>query len=106
MPQSLIAHRREPAELRRGSIAVVMGMRPEAIKLQGIVVALCSAALVVSTGQHYDRSLGGDVTDELGLPEPAVSLQVGGSSRGTQIGVATAVLDEAFGELSPSAVVV
>jgi len=88
------------------SIAVVLGTRPEAIKLAEIVERLGDAAWVIHTGQHYDPSLAGDVLAALGFPTPHDALDVGGSSRGQQLGIATARLDALFAERRPSAVVV
>lgn len=75
---------------------MVIGTRPEAVKVAGVVALLGAAAEVVHTGQHYDRDLWAAVAAEVGLPAPAVELAVGGSSRGRQLGEATAALDGAF----------
>jgi UDP-N-acetylglucosamine 2-epimerase (non-hydrolysing) len=88
------------------SIAVVLGTRPEIIKLAHIIRLLGDAALVVHTGQHYDPKLSGSFFPEMRLPEPDVFLGVGGLTRGAQIGIATQKLDELFGERTPRAVVV
>ena len=88
------------------SIAVVLGTRPEIIKLSEIIKLLGDAAWVIHTGQHYDAKLSGSFFTELGLPEPDVFLSVGGSSRGVQIGDATMRLDGLFAEHRPDAVVV
>ena len=88
------------------SIAVVLGTRPEIIKLAHIVRLLDDAAFIVHTGQHYDPQLSGSFFSEFGLPEPDVFLEVGGSSRGHQIGEATARLDALFAEYHPAAVMV
>jgi UDP-N-acetylglucosamine 2-epimerase (non-hydrolysing) len=88
------------------SIAVVLGTRPEIIKLAHIIRLLDAAALLVHTGQHYDPKLSGSFFPEMGLPEPDVFLGVGGQTRGAQIGNATQKLDELFGERSPNAVIV
>lgn len=92
--------------LPTASVAVVYGTRPEAIKLHGIVDLFGPAALVVSTGQHYDRSLGSAVLEDLDFPPADEVLAVGGTSRGHQIGAATIGLDEVFRRRQPSVVVV
>ena len=56
------------------SIAVVLGTRPEIIKLAHIIRLLDDAALVIHTGQHYDPKLSGSFFPEMGLPEPDVFL--------------------------------
>lgn len=87
-------------------VAVVLGTRPEAIKLAGIVRGLGDRAWVIHTGQHYDAVLGGDVLADVGFPAPHVHLAVGGSSRGVQIGAALQELDAHLAEVAPAAVVV
>jgi UDP-N-acetylglucosamine 2-epimerase (non-hydrolysing) len=88
------------------SVAVVLGTRPEIIKLAHCIRLLDDAALIVHTGQHYDPKLSGSFFPEFGLPEPDVFLEVGGSSRGHQIGEATSRLDALFAEYHPVAVMV
>lgn len=89
-----------------GSVAIVFGTRPEAIKLAPIVEALGPAACVVHTGQHYDANMGSNVLDDVGIRRPEVALGVGGSSRGRQIGDATSKLDAQFCLHRPAVVVV
>ena len=88
------------------TVAVVLGTRPEAIKLAGIVAGLDRDAWVLHTGQHYDVELGRGPLADLGFPAPHEMLEVGGSSRGQQIGEATSRLDALFGVRRPQAVVV
>ena len=88
------------------SIAVVLGTRPEIIKLSEIIKLLGDAAWVIHTGQHYDAKLSGSFFTELDLPEPDVFLAVGGSTRGVQIGDATMRLDALFADHRPEAVLV
>ena len=88
------------------SIAVVLGTRPEIIKLSEIIKMLGDAAWIIHTGQHYDPKLSGSFFGELSLPEPDVFLDVGGTTRGHQIGEATKRLDALFGEHRPRAVLV
>lgn len=88
------------------SIAVVLGTRPEIIKLAHIIRLLGDAAFVVHTGQHYDPNLSGSFFPEMSLSEPDTFLAVGGMSRGAQIGIATQKLDELFGQHTAQAVIV
>ena len=96
-----MTHRLEP-----GSVAVVLGTRPEIIKLAELIRLLGPAARVVYTGQHYDDRLGPAFFRELELPPPDVELSVGGIPRGQQIGTAVSALDVHFAEQPPRAVVV
>lgn len=84
----------------------MFGTRPEIVKLAGVVRLLGPAARTVHTGQHYSPALSAAFLDDLGLGTPAVQLDVGGASRGRQIGEATAALDAHLTDDPPSAVVV
>ncbi|WP_234101473.1 UDP-N-acetylglucosamine 2-epimerase, partial [Streptomyces venezuelae] len=88
------------------SVAVVLGTRPELVKLAELIRALGPAARVVHTGQHYDDALSGDFLDELGLPEPEYLTGVGGQPRAVQVAAALTALDERFAADPPLAVVV
>jgi UDP-N-acetylglucosamine 2-epimerase (non-hydrolysing) len=88
------------------SIAIVLGTRPEMIKMSPLVKLLGDRARVIHTGQHFDDNLSGQFLRELGLGEPFLHLGVGGSRRGTQIGDATVQLEEHFAAEPPSVVVV
>ncbi|MGK5631067.1 non-hydrolyzing UDP-N-acetylglucosamine 2-epimerase [Streptomyces sp. URMC 123] len=88
------------------SVAVVVGTRPELVKLTELVRLLGPAAHLIHTGQHYDEELSGRFLQELGLPEPTFLTGVGGRPRAVQIGAALAQLDEVFAAEPPIAVVV
>ncbi len=88
------------------SIAVVLGTRPEVVKLAHIVRLLGDAVRIVHTGQHYDRNLSDVFFEQLDVRQPDVYLEVGGEARGRQVGVATTRLDELFAAESPAAIVV
>jgi len=88
------------------SVAVVLGTRPEIIKLAHCIRLLGDAAWIIHTGQHYDTTLSDSFFSEFGLPEPDHFLEVGGASRGHQIGEATKRLDALFAEHLPRAVMV
>ena len=87
-------------------MAVVLGTRPEIIKLAHVIRLLGPAARVVHTGQHYDPGLSGIFFHAFGLDDPAIRLEIGGLSRGAQLGEAISALDQHFGEHRPAAVVV
>lgn len=88
------------------SVAVVLGTRPELVKLATLIRLLGPAARIVHTGQHYDDALSGAFLDELRLPEPEYLSGVGGRPRAVQVAAALAALDERFAADPPSAVVV
>jgi len=93
-------------DLPARSVAIVLGTRPEIIKLAHVIRLLGPAARVVHTGQHYDRGLSALFIEAFDLDEPDVHLRVGGQTRGSQIGSAVSALDEHLGDDRPIAVVV
>lgn len=90
-----------------GDVAVVLGTRPEIIKLAPVVAALSERARVVWTGQHYDPSLSEVFFDTTGVARPTERLSgVGGATRATQVLAVMAGLGERFAANRPAAVVV
>ncbi|WP_081736845.1 non-hydrolyzing UDP-N-acetylglucosamine 2-epimerase [Arthrobacter sp. MA-N2] len=88
-------------------VAVVMGTRPEMIKLAHVVRHLGERARLIHTGQHFDDELSGQVQKHLGLPGPDVVLNgVGGQNRATQISTCMTGLATEFERRLPSAVIV
>ncbi|HTM56964.1 MAG TPA: UDP-N-acetylglucosamine 2-epimerase (non-hydrolyzing) [Candidatus Udaeobacter sp.] len=70
-------------------IAVVVGTRPEIIKMAPVVRA-CAArgatCLLLHTGQHYSFEMDGVFFEELGLPPADHNLEVGSGTHPAQIG--------------------
>lgn len=93
-------------ELPPRSVAVVLGTRPEIIKLGHVIRLLGPAANVIHTGQHYDAGLSESFIQTFGLADPAAHLGVGGKTRGGQIGAAVSALDEYLGAHPHRALVV
>lgn len=89
-----------------GSVTVVLGTRPEIIKLAPVIAHLGAAAQIIHTGQHYDPAVSGMFFSEYGLPDPVAHLGTGGSPRATQVGVALGALDRLFALRRPAVVVV
>lgn len=67
-------------------IVLIIGTRPEAIKLAGIARSLGPRARVVHTGQHYDAVMWNNVLDDLAGVQVSAHISIGGRSRGAQIG--------------------
>jgi len=89
------------------NIALVLGTRPEIIKLAPVIRHLGDHARVIHTGQHYDAELSGRFFSQLGIGEPDLLLDgVGGKPRGEQIAVALRELTTEFTRNRPDAVVV
>jgi UDP-N-acetylglucosamine 2-epimerase (non-hydrolysing) len=70
-------------------IAVVVGTRPEIIKMAPIVRACIERRvpyLLLHTGQHYSFEMDGVFFEELDLPAPHRNLEIGSGSQAYQIG--------------------
>ena len=93
-------------DLPPASVAVVLGTRPEIIKLAHIIRLLGPAARVIHTGQHYDANLSQVFFGAFGLTPPTHYLEVGGEPRGIQIGEATTRLTRLLEDDPARAVVV
>jgi UDP-N-acetylglucosamine 2-epimerase (non-hydrolysing) len=88
-------------------VAVVLGTRPEIIKLAGIIRGLGDRCYVVHSGQHYDDSLSLSFLETYDLPVPEIKLEgVGGASRGRQFAAIIDQLTDRFTDERPAAVVV
>ena len=90
-------------------VAVVIGTRPEAIKLAPVIFALRDASslepLVISTGQH--RQMLDQVFDWFGIrPDIELALMRQRQSLNSLVSLAVAHLDDLFQTLRPGAVLV
>jgi UDP-N-acetylglucosamine 2-epimerase (non-hydrolysing) len=81
-------------------IAIVIGTRPEAIKLAPIAERLGRDAFNIQTGQHHTAGMTGHVNPDLVLEAHH------DATRGEQLGSMTAALDRVFRERGPDAVIV
>lgn len=95
---------RSRQQVRR--VAIVVGTRPEIVKMAHIASELGHRTVVTYTGQHYDEALAGTFFDVFGMPRPSAVVEVGGRSRGEQIGVAVEALTRLWLNDRPDAVVV
>lgn len=87
-------------------IAVVLGTRPEIIKLAPVVRELGRRARIIHTGQHWDDTMSGQYLREQGLPDAIDHLPgIGGDSRVTQIAAGIGQLAMAL-EVRPARVIV
>ncbi|MDN3026041.1 UDP-N-acetylglucosamine 2-epimerase (non-hydrolyzing) [Streptomyces sp. S.PB5] len=88
-------------------IAVVLGTRPEIIKLAGVIRNLGERASILYTGQHYDDELSDNFFRAFELPEPHLRLTgVSAAHRSVQIARATHQLAEHFRRVGPKVVIV
>ncbi len=84
------------------TIAMVVGTRPEAVKLAPIAELLGEYAHVIHTGQHYSRGMTGD------LPAARVQLRPlpPDTTRGQQLGHLTSEIATVLHERPPEAIIV
>ncbi len=88
----------------------VVGARPQFVKA-AVVSAVFRARgrveeLLVHTGQHYDADMSAVFFEELGLPAPAVNLEVGSGSHATQTAAMLPGLEEVVQRERPDLVLV
>jgi UDP-N-acetylglucosamine 2-epimerase (non-hydrolysing) len=83
-------------------IAVVVGTRPEAIKLAPVAEPLGREALVVHTGQHFSAGMSGQLNPDIVLD----AHDDRDISRGHQLGDLVTALDRVFALHEPDAVLV
>ncbi|WP_369052043.1 non-hydrolyzing UDP-N-acetylglucosamine 2-epimerase [Kineococcus terrestris] len=90
-----------------GRVAVVLGTRPEIIKLAPVLAALGADGEAVFTGQHYDAELTDAVFRSCGLDPVAPAVTgVGGGTRAQQVATMVGQLADLFTRTRPRAVVV
>ena len=90
-----------------GDIAVVLGTRPEIIKLAGVIKELGPRARVVHTGQHWNNAMAGQFFEQLGIGTPNVQLTgMTGRVKGQQIAAGIMDLAHHFSDFPPSVVIV
>ena len=90
-------------------IAIILGTRPEIIKLSPIIRECERRKLdycIIHTGQHYSYAMDRIFFDELQLPLPGHHLDVGSGSHGRQTGTMLAGLEDLLAQEAPGLVYV
>jgi UDP-N-acetylglucosamine 2-epimerase (non-hydrolysing) len=95
-----------PQERGHRYIAVVVGTRPEIVKLAAVVRLLGDQARLVHTGQHEDEGLAGVFFAAARLPAPDRLTGICGEPRHLQVGAMIGQLGDMFGASPPAAVIV
>lgn len=79
-------------------LALIVGARPNFMKIAPILRALESypqiEATLIHTGQHYDANLSDVFFEELGIRRPDISLNIGSGSHGRQTGEILAAIED------------
>jgi UDP-N-acetylglucosamine 2-epimerase (non-hydrolysing) len=90
------------------NVSVVLGIRPDYIRTSLVLKGLKAHPLInatfISTGQHYDHELKGVFLEELGLPEPDITLDTKGSTHCEQHSKLILQLEQALIKTSPDVV--
>ena len=90
-------------------IIVVVGARPNFIKIGPLMPALAQAGIdarIAHTGQHYDASMSDIFFSDLDLPSPTWFLGVGSGTHAVQTGRAMIALEELLVAEKPDALLV
>lgn len=88
-------------------IALVVGNRPQFVKLRPVREALAAFGrpTLVHTGQHHDFEMSQVHFQDLGLPAPDLDLGISGGGHGEQTGRLLMALERAFLDLKPRLVI-
>ena len=85
--------------------AIVLGTRPEIIKLAPLIKKLKNSSLIF-TGQHYDYEMSLQFIKQLGLPTPDYSLKISKSNPPQQMGEIIIKLSKILSKIKPETVIV
>ncbi|MEX0721073.1 MAG: UDP-N-acetylglucosamine 2-epimerase (non-hydrolyzing) [Balneolaceae bacterium] len=92
----------------RKKIVVVVGARPQFIKLSALSRKLTSTfnEVVIHTGQHYDKNMSSVFFDELNLTVPKYNLATGSDRQGAQTGHMLNKIEQVLLDEKPKMVIV
>ena len=94
-----------------GPVVCVVGARPNFMKMAPILRAFAAShpaipALLVHTGQHYDRDMNDKLFEDLQLPHPDINLGVGSGSHAVQTAEVMRRFEPVLDEHRPAGVIV
>jgi len=90
-------------------IAIVLGTRPEIIKMAPVIRACQKRKIdffILHSGQHYDHNMDAIFFKELELPKPKYNLHVGSKTFGQHVGIMMKGMKKIFLKEMPNAVIV
>lgn len=90
-------------------IAVVLGTRPEIIKMAPIIDEIVNRDIelcLIHTGQHYDKEMSDNFFRDLEIPAPDYNINVGSGSHGKQTGLMMTGIEEVLMDEKPDIVLV
>ena len=86
-------------------VASIVGARPQFIKAAALTRIVASIPrfehLLVHTGQHYDETMSEIFFEELEIPKPDYSLEVGSGTHGAQTGKMLSAIEEVLLQVMP-----
>ena len=94
-----------------GPVICIVGARPNFMKMAPILRAFAAhrpaiPALLVHTGQHYDKDMNDRLFEDLRLPQPDINLGVGSGSHAVQTAEVMRRFEPVLDEKKPSCVLV
>jgi len=90
-------------------VAIILGTRPEIIKMAPIIVELQRKKInyfIIHSGQHYSYNLDKVFFEQLSLPKPDYKLEVGSGSSGEQTALIIARAEKILKKNRPDIVLV
>lgn len=90
-------------------IAVVLGTRPEIIKMAPIIDEIVKRGIdltLIHTGQHYDKEMSDNFFRDLEIPAPDYNIHVGSGAHGKQTGLMMQGIEEVLMDEKPDIVLV
>lgn len=104
-------HERDAPSRAVRPIVCVVGARPNYMKMAPIIRALAAHGdavppILVHTGQHYDAAMNDSFFTALGMPRPAVNLEVGSASHAVQTAEIMKRFEPVLETYNPAAVLV
>jgi UDP-GlcNAc3NAcA epimerase len=95
-------------------LITVVGARPQFIKAAAVSQAIAATAgstrpigeQILHTGQHFDAAMSDRFFAELGIPEPAFHLGIGGGSHGANTGRMLEAIEQVLLDQQPDALLV
>jgi len=95
-------------------LLTVVGARPQFIKAAAVSSAIAATQngarpineQILHTGQHFDAAMSDQFFAELGIPEPAFNLGIGGGSHGANTGRMLEAIEQVLLDQRPDAVLV
>ena len=85
---------------------IVLGTRPEIIKLAPLLKKLRRNTTIIFSGQHYDYNMSLQFMDQLGLPTPDFSLNLSRNDPAQQMGEMIKKISKILSNLKPDNVIV